>query len=66
MQPILPLFFTSENEIMLPSTPNPYFNTRFNSVFNFPQVYQHLKTEPNSCSVIIQNTTDHSGILSPG
>ena len=51
---------------MFPFTPQPFFNTRFNSTFNFLQVYQNIKTEPNSCSVIIQNITHHSAILIPG
>ena len=59
-------FYTSENEIMFPSTSHPYISISFNSKINLPQVYQNLKTEPNNCSVIIQNTTHHSAILSPG
>ena len=46
--------------------PHPYFITGFNSTFNFLQVYHILKTEPNNCSVITQNTTHHSAILSQG
>ena len=66
-QPTLPLpFHTSKIKIIFPSTPHPYFITRFNSSFKFLQLYQNLKSEPNSCSVIIQNTTHHSAILSPG
>ena len=37
-----------------------------NSTFNFLQVYQNIKTEPNSCSVSIQKITHHSAILNPG
>ena len=59
-------FQTSDNELIFPSTPHPFFNTRFNSTFNFLQIYQNIKTEPNSCSVIIQNSTHHSAILNPG
>ena len=40
-----------------------YFNTRFNSTFTFLQVYQNLKNEHNSCSVIFQNITHHLAIL---
>ena len=66
-QPTLPLVFqTSDNDVIFPSTPHPFFNTRFNSTFNFLQVYQNIKTEPTSCSVIIQNITHHSAILTPG
>ena len=66
IQPTLPLTFqTSDNEVIFPSTPHP-FNTRFNSTFNFLQVYQKIKTEPTSCSVIIQNLTHHSAILTTG
>ena len=39
-------FKTSENGIILPSTPNPCFNTHSNSTFNFLQVYQKNGTEP--------------------
>ena len=67
IQPTLPLTFkTSDNEVIFPSTPHPFFNTRFNSTFNFLQVYQNNNTEPSSCSVIIQNTTHHSATLTPG
>ena len=67
IQPTLPLTFkTSDNEVIFPSTPHPFFNTRFNSTFNFLQVYQNTNTEPSSCSVIIQNITHHSAILAPG
>ena len=67
IQPTLPLIFqTSDNEVTFPFTPHPFFNTRFNSTFNFLQVYQNNKTEPNSCFVIIQNITHHSAILNPG
>ena len=67
LQPTLPLTFkTSDIEVIFPSTPHPYFNTRFNSTFKFLQVYQNVHTEPSSCSVIIQNITHHSAILSPG
>ena len=48
---------TSENEVISASTPHQYINTRFSSTFNVLQVYQKIKTEPNSCSVIIQNNT---------
>ena len=49
IQPTLPSHFhTSDNEVKFPSTPHPYFNTRFNSTFNFLQVDQNIKTEPNS------------------
>ena len=66
IQPTLPLTFqTSDNEVKFPSTPHPFF-TRFNSTFNFLQIYQNIKTEPNRCSVIIQNITHHSAILNPG
>ena len=54
IQPTLPLTFkTSDNEVIFPSTPHPFSNTRFNSTFNFLQVYQNTNTEPSSCSVII-------------
>ena len=67
IQPTPPLTFqTSDNEVVLHSTPHPIFNTRFNSTINFLQVYQKVKTEPTSCSVIIQNITHHSAILTPG
>ena len=67
IQPTLPLTFkTSDNEVIFPSTPHPFLNTRFNSTFNFLQVYQNINTEPSSCSVIIQNITHHSVILAPG
>ena len=67
IQPTLPLTFkTSDNEVIFPSTPHSFFNTRFNSTFNFLQVYQINNTEPSSCSVIIQNITHHSAILAPG
>ena len=67
IQPTLPLTFkTSDNEVIFPSTPHPFFNTRFNSTFNFLQVYQNVKTEPSTCSVIIQNITHHSATLTPG
>ena len=67
IQPTLPLTFkTSDNELIFPSTPHPFFNTRFNSTFNSLQVYQNVNTEPSSCSVIIQNITHHSAILAPG
>ena len=67
IQPTLPLTFqTSGNEVIFPSTPHPFFNTRFNSTFNFLQVYQNIKTEPTSCSVMIQNITHHSVILTRG
>ena len=67
IQPTLPLTFkTSDNEVIFPSTPHPFFITRFNSTFNFLQVYQKVKTEPSSCSVIIQNITHHSATLTPG
>ena len=66
-QPRLPLTFkTSDSEVIFPSTPHPFFNTRFNSTFNFLQVYQNFNTEPSSCSVILQNITHHSAILAPG
>ena len=48
------------------STPHPNFKTRSNSTFNFLQVWQNPKTEFSSCSVIIQNFTHHSAVLSPG
>ena len=67
IQPTLLLTFTtSVNEIILPSTPHTYIKIRFNSTFNFLQVYQNIKTDPSSCSVVIQNVTHHSVILSPG
>ena len=67
VQPTLPLTLkTSDNEVIFPSTPHPFFNTRFNSTFNFLQVYQNYNIEPSSCSVIIQNITHHSAILAPG
>ena len=67
IQPTLPLTFkTSDNEVIFPSTPHPFFNTRFNSTFNFLKVYQNINAEPSSCSVIIQNITHHSAILAPG
>ena len=67
IKPTFPLTFkTSDNEVIFPSTPHPFFNTRFNSTFNFLQVYQKVNTEPSSCSVIIQNITHHSAILAPG
>ena len=67
INPTLPLTFkTSDNEVIFPSTPQPFFITRFNSTFNFLQVYQNFKTEPSNCSVIIQNITHHSAILAPG
>ena len=67
IQPTLPLTFkTSDNEVIFPSTPHPFFNTRFNSTFNFLQVYQNVKTEPSTCSVIIQIITHHSATLTPG
>ena len=68
IQPTLPIYFqTSDNEVIFPSTPHPFFNTScFNSTFNFLQVYQNIKTEPTSCSVIIQIITHHSAILTPG
>ena len=67
IQPTFPLTFkTPENEIISPSTPFPYYNSSFNSTFNFLQVYQKTKPEANSCSVILQNVTHHSVILSPG
>ena len=66
IQPTLPLFFPpSDNEVIFPSTSHPFFNTLFNSTFNFLQVYQNIKTEPTSCSVIIRNITHHSAILTP-
>ena len=67
IQPTLPLTFkTSDNEVIFPSTPHPFFNTRFNSTIIFLQVYQNINTEPSSCSVIIQNITHHSATLAPG
>ena len=67
IQPTLPLTFqTSDNEELFPSTPHPLFNTRFKSTFTFLQIYQNIKTEPISCSVIIQNITQLSAILNPG
>ena len=55
IQPTLPSTFkTSEIEVIFPSTPPPYFNSRFNSTSDFLQVYQNTKPEPNSCFVIIQ------------
>ena len=55
IQPTLPLLFqTPDNEVIFPSTPHPFSNTRFNSTFSFLQVYQKIKSEPNSCSVIIE------------
>ena len=67
IQPTLPLTYkTSDNDVIFPSTPHPFLNTRFNSTFNFLQVYQNIKTEPISCSVIIQNITHHSAILNRG
>ena len=36
IQPTFPLTFkTPENEVVFPSTPHAYFNTRCNSTFNF-------------------------------
>ena len=67
IQPTLSLTFkTSDNEVIFPSTPHPFFITRFNSTFNFLQVYQNVNSEPSNCSVIIQNITHHSAILAPG
>ena len=67
IQPTLPLtFHTSENETIFRSTPLPIFNTRFDSTFNFLQIYQNFTTEPSSCSVINQNITHHSAIINPG
>ena len=67
IRPTFPLTFkTSDNEVIFPSTPDPFFNTRFNSTFNFLQVHQNNNTEPSNCSVIIQNITHHSAILAPG
>ena len=67
IQPTLPLSFQiSDNEVIFPSTPHPFFNTRFNSTFDVLQVYQNIKTEHNSCSVLIQIITHHSAILNPG
>ena len=57
---------TSENENTFRSTPHPYFNSRSKSTFNFLQIYQNTKPEPNSSSVIFQNPTHHTDILSPG
>ena len=67
IQPTIPLIFqTSDNEVILPSNLSPFFITRFNSTVNFLQVYQNIKTEHNSCSVIIQNITHQSAIRKPG
>ena len=42
IQPTLPLIFqTSDNEVKFPSTPHPFFNTRFNSTFYFLQIYRN-------------------------
>ena len=66
IQPTLPLTSqTSDKEVLFPSTHHPFFDTRFNSTFNFLQVYQSMKAEP-TCSVITQNITHHSAILTPG
>ena len=62
---LLLTFKTSEKETMFPSTPHPYFSSRFISTFTFLQVYQKSKPESNSCSVIIQIVTFHSVIFSP-
>ena len=42
-------FHTSDKEVLFPSTPHPFFNTRFNSTFNLLEINQTIKTEPNSC-----------------
>ena len=66
-QHLLPLTHkTSENEVKFPSTPRPYFNERFKSTFTCFQVYQNGKSEPNRSSVIMQNITHHSAVLSSG
>ena len=67
IQPTLPLTFqTSDNEVISPSTPHTFLNTRFTSTFSFLQMYKNIKTEPTSCSVIMQNITHHSATLTPG
>ena len=64
IQPTLPLpFKTSENEIIFSSSPHPCFNSRFNSTFNFLQVYQKTKLEAISCSEIIKNVTHNRTIF---
>ena len=62
-------FKISDKEAIFQSTPHPSFDTRFNSTFNFLEVYQAVEAEPNSCIVsivIIQNITHRSAIFSPG
>ena len=66
IQPTLPLTFQSDYEVIFPSNPHSFFNTRFNSTFNFFQVYQNIKTEPTSCSVNIESISHHSAIRTPG
>ena len=68
IQPTLPLTFkTSENELIFPY-PIPHLLIPISTpalTLNFLQVYQTVKTEPSSSSVIVQNVTHHSAILSP-
>ena len=42
IQPTRLTLQTSDNEAIFPSTPHPFSNTRFNSTFNFLQVYQKI------------------------
>ena len=63
---LLPTFKTSENEVMVPSTPHSYFyQASTHSIFIFLQVYENVKFDLNACSVIIQRTTHFSTVLSP-
>ena len=58
-------FKTTEIEPILPSTPHTYFHKRLNSTFSFLHFHDPTKTTltPSSCSLVIQNITNHSATL---
>ena len=58
-------FKTTENETILPSTPHTYFHKRLISILSFLQLHDPTKPTfpPSSCSVVIQNITNHSATL---
>ena len=58
-------FKTTENETILPSTPHTYFHKCLISILSFLQLHDPTQPTfpPSSCSVVIQNITNHSATL---
>ena len=57
-------FTTTPQNQFFPTIPHTYFATKFRTNFNFVEVFTAKK--PDFCATIIQNTSEHVGILPTG